>query len=164
MSYDLMVFDPDAAPLDREEFIAWYHEEAKWSEGHRYDDPKVCPRNLRAWFLEIIKEFPPLNGPYAARRSHEPKPTDYSIGKSVIYSAFPWSHSRDAYHAVFELAKKHGVGFFDVSGFEGQVWLPDPEGGLVCIHAEREPANPEESTAQEKEGLDALGEQLFRDP
>ena len=95
--------------------------------------------------LEMIKEFPALNGPYADEISDNPKQTDYCIGKSVIYSAFNWSPSRDAYHAVFELARKHGVGFYDVSGVEGQVWVPDSKGGYACIHAGREPLTPEEA-------------------
>ena len=41
MSYDLMVFDPEAAPVDRHAFMEWYEAQAEWSEDHSYDDPSV---------------------------------------------------------------------------------------------------------------------------
>jgi len=31
---------------------------------------------------------------------------------------------------TFELAKKHELGFFDVSSPSGAVWLPDGQGGF----------------------------------
>ena len=145
MSYDLMVFNPDAAPRDRAEFISWYREQAKWGEEHSYNDPKVCSQTLRAWFLEIIEEYPAMNGPYRVEISDNPRLTDYCIGQSVIYSAFAWSQSRGAYRKVFELARKHGVGFYDVSSPEGQVWVPDSKGNYTCIHADPvEPLTSEE--------------------
>jgi hypothetical protein len=55
MSYDLAVFDPHAPPPNHEGFMAWYKEQTKWGEGHRYDDPKVTTPALRDWFLEMIK-------------------------------------------------------------------------------------------------------------
>ena len=89
-----------------------------------------------------------MNGPYAVRRledPYNPKVTDHCIGQSVIYSAFRWSQCRGAYSTVFELARKHGIGFYDVSGAEGQVWLPDSKGDFVCVHSDpREPLSPEE--------------------
>ena len=141
MSYDLMVFDPEAAPRDREDFMSWYREQTEWIEDHNYDDPAVSGPKLRAWFLDIAEKFPAMNGPYASDDSDDPTVTDYSIGRSVIYSAFAWSQCNDAYQTVFELAKKHELGFFDASGVEGQVWCPDTEGNFACIHA-----SPRQST------------------
>jgi hypothetical protein len=162
MSYDLMVFDPDVAPRDRDEFIAWYREQTKWGEGHSYNDPNISSQALRSWFLEMIKGFPALNGPYADEISDNPKQTDYCIGKSVIYSAFNWSQCRDAYRAVFELARKHDVGFYDVSGDEGQVWVPDSKGGYACIHAGREPLTPEEAVEDRARTRDSIKEFVKR--
>src|SRR4051812_27531703 len=41
VSYDLMVFEPAAAPKDRQSFIEWYHDQTNWTELHSYDDPKA---------------------------------------------------------------------------------------------------------------------------
>lgn len=105
-----------------------------------------------------------MNGPYAVRTPDNPKLTDHCIGQSVIYSAFNWSQCRDAYRAVFELARKHSIGFYDVSGEEGQVWLPDSKGDFVCVHSDpREPLSPEEAAeveAQRKEAMEKLVEML----
>ncbi|MGC5776748.1 hypothetical protein [Paenibacillus pabuli] len=38
MSYDLMVFDPAKAPVDKASFMRWYGEQTKWSDDHSYSD------------------------------------------------------------------------------------------------------------------------------
>ena len=42
----------------------------------------------------------------------------------MIYCSFAWSKADLAYRIVFELAPKHGVGFFDVSSQDSKLWLP----------------------------------------
>jgi len=125
MSYDLAVFDPSAPPPNHAGFLAWYKEQIKWGEGHSYDDPKITTPALRDWFLEMIKTYPALNGPYASEANIDNlKTTDYSVGRTMIYAGFGWSQMEGAYRSVFFLANKHRVGFFDVSADDGQVWLP----------------------------------------
>jgi hypothetical protein len=123
MSYDLMVFDPDAAPRDRESFMAWYEEQTEWSEDHGYNDPVVSTSSLQAWFREMIQFFPAMNGPYAVD-SDASEVADYSVGRTVIYSAFAWSVAEQAYDKTRELAIKHRVGFFDVSSDDGEILFP----------------------------------------
>lgn len=131
MSYDLMVFSPKAVPSDRDEFLKWYRTQTAGTEGHTYNDPEVSTPELRAWFLEIIKTHPPMNGPYRSEDIDDPKVTDYSVGKSAIYAAFAWSQAESAFKTMFSLAEKHKVGFFDVSSTNGGVWLPDSKGRYV---------------------------------
>lgn len=127
MSYDLMVFEPGAAPRERTEFMAWYRQQIAWTEDHEYDDPGVSSPLLQAWFSEMIQSFPAMNGPLASDDDDDdPRITDHCIGKDVIYSAFAWSCAEDAYNTMRELAIKHKVGFFDVSAVgEGEILFPD---------------------------------------
>jgi hypothetical protein len=125
MSYDLMVFDPSAAPRDPGDFMRWYESQTKWSEGHSYDDPAVTSPPLQAWFHEMRTFFPPMNGPNASR-ADDPTVTDHCIGRHVIYSAFAWSVAESAYLKMRELAVKHRLGFYDVSGNEGEIFFPPP--------------------------------------
>ena len=130
MSYDLMVFDPAAAPREREEFMQWYDVQTEWAEDHEYDDPAVTTPALRAWFLEMIETFPAMNGPYGGDEDDDdyfdnPHVSDYCIGKSVIYTAFAWSVADEAYETVCTLAAKHGVGFFDVSSDDAEIRFPN---------------------------------------
>lgn len=130
-----MVFEPDAAPREREAFLEWYDQQTEWSEGHSYNDPAVCSPKLRAWFMEIVQQFAPMNGPLSRRdlsSGDASAVTDYSVGKHVIYAAFAASRGQQAYDAVFELSRKHEVGFFDVSD-NGEVWLP-VNGEYVLAH------------------------------
>ena len=131
MSYDLMVFDHSKAPNTYEEFMVWYFEQTKWSEPHDYMSSSVTSPLLRSWFMEMKDTFPPMNGEYSPTddqldedESLEPRLTDYCIGTCVIYMAFAWSQIEPAYNLVTQLASKHGLGFFDVSGDES-VTLPD---------------------------------------
>ncbi|MEM7205791.1 MAG: hypothetical protein AAF628_36390 [Planctomycetota bacterium] len=119
MSYDLMVFDHDAAPRDRPGFMGWYDQQTEWSEDHSYDDPAVCGEPLRAWFLDIIVQFPAMNGPHASGQDDDATVTDYSVGTKVIYAAFAWSQAEAARAAVLRLAERHRVGFFDASADVG---------------------------------------------
>ena len=135
MSYDLMVFDAVAAPHERPAFIQWYQKEAEWSEDHSYDDPKVTTPALRAWYEEIRKTYPNMNGPGAPKvedlmvRGFEDRLGDYSICRHLIYVAFPWSKAEEAYPLVRVLAVKYGVGFYDVSGDDGdgEIHFPGQE-------------------------------------
>ncbi len=135
MSFDLMVFDPGAAPSSGpEEFLAWYDEQTEWSEDHDYDDPVVCSEPLRMWFTDIVSEFPMMNGPLATEAVEDhPQPADYSIGKNIIYAAFSWSSADAAHERVFALARKYKLGFFDITAQTGGVWLPTKDGGYEMV-------------------------------
>lgn len=130
MSYDLMVFAPDAAPAKkRDPFLAWYDQQAEWEEGHGYDDPVVSTPALRAFYQELIENFP-------AQLEDEGPGTDFTIGKAVIYMTFEWDRVDEAYETVFRLASKHALGFFDVSSDLAETWLPDGKGGLYIGHSD----------------------------
>ena len=124
MSYDLMVFEPTAAPRSRTDFMDWYDHQTEWAEGHSYNDPVVCSPSLRAWFLEMIQSFPAMNGPYASGDIESSIVTDYSIGRDMIYAAFAWSQVDPAFQTMATLARKHGIGFFDVSADDGAIVFP----------------------------------------
>lgn len=136
MSYDLMVFLPESAPVDRNEFLDWYDNQTEWDEGHSYDDPSVTAASLRNLFKELVTIFPALNGPYAIAELPEDESSlaDYCIGKQVIYIGFSWDKVDQAYSELHRLAAKHKVGFFDVSSDSGAVWLPCADGRLELAH------------------------------
>ena len=132
MSYDLMMFDPFVPPTDRTGFLAWFNEQTKWTEDRNYDDPAGTAKALHAWFLEMIERFPAMNGPFAKDDYDDPKITGYTIGTTMIYIDFRWSVLQDAYKTTLEMAMKHGLGFFDVSAEDGQVWMPSDAGYRIA--------------------------------
>lgn len=136
MSYDLMVFLPESAPVDKQEFSDWYEAQTEWDEDHSYDDPSVTAPSLNSLFKEIVTTFPALNGPYATDEELEDESSlaDYCIGKDVIYIAFSWDKVEQAYSELHRLAAKHKVGFFDASSDSGTVWLPAADGQLRISH------------------------------
>ncbi len=70
-------------------------------------------------------EYAPAPERFNEDEDLESHTVDYSIGKDVIYAAFAWSTAEEAYDLTQKLAKKHDVGFFDVSGDDGDIILPD---------------------------------------
>jgi hypothetical protein len=129
VSYDLMVFDPEKAPRDRAAFKDWYAHQAEWTEDVSNGDLEVTTPALRSWYQAIRQTFPNMNGPGAADDEHIDSAADYSIGRHVIYAAFPWSQAEDVYPLVRRLAVEHRVGFYDVSGDEGdgEIYFPGDE-------------------------------------
>src|ERR1700760_4171030 len=126
MSYDLMVFEPDAAPASHAEFLDWYAEQTKWGEAHGYDDPALSSANLRAWFENMVEIFPPMHGSFAKepRAAGEASSSDYAIGADFIYVSFAWSVEEAAYMTVSRLAEKYRLGLFNASSSGEEVWLP----------------------------------------
>lgn len=144
MSYDLMVFAPEAAPKKREPFLAWHEEQTELGEDHSYADPAVTTPALQAFYADIVRTFPAM--PLDEREDEDDgdddendddsTDTDYTIGKGFIYMSFPWGQIDDAHATVTRLAGQHGVGFFDVSSDIGETWLPDGKGGLYIAHTD----------------------------
>ena len=137
MSYDLAVFDPRPELRDRATFEDWYDERTEWEDELDYNDPANTTPSLQGWFHEMRQVFAPLNGPFAPADAGEgatDKLADYTIGPDIIYVAFSWSSTEEAYELCLRLADKHGVGFLDASGPEGAAWFPSPVGPLEVVH------------------------------
>ncbi|MFD2368377.1 hypothetical protein [Pseudoduganella sp. GCM10020061] len=132
MTFDLMVFAPEAAPAKRAAFLDWYEQQTDWSDDQAYDDPAHSAPALQAFYADLGAEFPP-----APADSDEPTGTEYIICPALIYMTFlDWDKIDRAHEAVFALAARHGLGFFDVSSDLAEVWLPDNKGGLRIAHSE----------------------------
>ncbi|GAA4770744.1 hypothetical protein GCM10023219_16800 [Stakelama sediminis] len=120
MSYDLVVFDPDVAPRERGAFNAWFAAQLEWAEDRDYSDPAGTHANLLRFYQEMRKHYPAMNGPDATQDDDEiDRSADYCIGMSFIYATFPWSLAEDIYPVFRNLSVECGVGFYDVSGDEG---------------------------------------------
>ena len=130
-----MVFEPGAVPPTHEEFLEWYARQTRWSEDHGYNDPELTSEHLRAWFLEIIQIFPPMNrelGP-SELAEDEASSSDYAIGTEFIYASFAWSKAESAYMIVSRLAEKFHLGLFNASSSGEEVWVPE-DGQMTLAH------------------------------
>jgi hypothetical protein len=132
MSYDLFVFRKEAAPGKRDDFLEWFKNQTEWNTEHSYGDPAITSKELMNLFLEMIKTFPAMNGPYTNDDTYNDFFTDYSIGRNFIYAAFSRSLADKAYHSMVELAEKHDVGFFEVTSESGDIFFPE-NGKLIAI-------------------------------
>jgi hypothetical protein len=118
MSYDLLAFDPNVAPRDREAFKEWWAVQAQWGEDHGYNDPSVTTPELQRFYGLMTSDFQDI-GSLSDEEDVGSRTSDYSIGKSVIYVAFPWPEADLAYNKFRESAVQSGVGFYEVSTDQG---------------------------------------------
>jgi len=139
MSYDLMVFEPEAAPKSHHDFMEWYFQLTKWNDGP-YDDPKQTSARLRAWVQGMQRTFPDMNTPEAEIHLQDDDGVlaDYTIGRQFVYAGFAWSKAVVAAGEAERLAKLHAMGFFDVSSNGEEVWLP-VHGTLELAHQKKRP-------------------------
>ena len=141
MSCDLMVFDPVAAPRTHPAFLNWYDEHTQWPKGPDYYDPSNTTPALRSWFMDMIKTFPSLNGPFADEKEEEEDPNtiDYTIEANLIYCSFSCKVGDEVDKAMRSLAEKHQVGFFNCMSPDGGIFFP--ENGQL-----KEIGHPDENT------------------
>ena len=94
----MMVFEPGAVPEgNHAAFADWYGRQTKWREDHGYDDPALSSDHLRAWFEDIVRIFPPMNGPYAILRLPENEAFEHGLRhrrRLRFYASFAWSQGR----------------------------------------------------------------------
>ena len=137
MSYDLLVLDKHKRFQLGDEFLAWYDQVMKWDEDIDYNDYRHATPSLQSWFLEMKDIVRPMNGEFAPPDDEidagDFLEADYAIGKEHIYVAFAWSDAERVYPLVKELAKKHDVAFFDVSGSGDLIY---PDGTILNISPE----------------------------
>jgi hypothetical protein len=139
MSYDLMVFEPDAAPIDYAAFLAWFAEQMQCGEDHGYDNPAEASERLRAWLREMLNVFPSGADPF-----YEDEPVDldedsysgYSIGREMIYVIFVPVKAELARQTAFDLAAKYGLGLLEPSSEHAEMWRP--ESGKLVLAGEKE--------------------------
>ena len=137
MSYDLAVLDKHKRFKTEDEFLKWYDQVMEWAEDIDYNDYRNATLSLQSWFLEMKDIVRPMNGEFALPDeevdSGDFMEADYAIGKEHIYVAFAWSDAERVYPLVKELAKKHDVAFFDVSGSGDLIY---PDGTILNIQSE----------------------------
>lgn len=136
MSYDLVVFEPGAAPVDRNGFLAWYTEVARLGDGTLACNSAATAPILQAWYRDMIKAFPALIGPDApaVRERDDERIAEYRFGPNAIFASFQWEVSRKVQLQALRLARSHGVGLFDACGATCAVWAPTEKGYYGVVH------------------------------
>lgn len=152
MSYDLMVFEPGAAPQERQQFLDWYQGLTQWSEGHDYNDPANSSVTLQGWYRDMISRFPAMNGPDGVSDDDPALDsglvTGYTCARTAIYLDFRWSVAREAYDQTLTAAAIHRIGFFDVSADDGTVWFPTADGYRILHGGNSDDRKTEQTLAE----------------
>ena len=110
MSYDLLIFEPDSATDD--DFPRWWEQVvAQWDEPQGFSAIDGSTPAIRSFFRELIRTFPPINGPYAltdeevdAREAEGLPIGDYVIGADFIYAGVGWSDANALVKIVGQMA------------------------------------------------------------
>lgn len=116
MSYDIMLVDHRQRFRTYKEFIAWYNDSVE----NQDSDYKVTTPNLQQWFLDIKDTLRPFNGDFSPRDEEldcgEFPEAEYGFGKEFIYLELAQANREKALEIVMDLARKHHLAYFDISG------------------------------------------------
>ena len=120
MSYDIMIFEP--AAVSDEDFPQWWERVSRWEEPRDYDTTEGSTPAIRSFYRDLIRAFPPLNGPDALseeeleEREAEGLPVaDYTIGADYIYIGVGWSDADALVKIVGQMAWTHRLAVAYVS-------------------------------------------------
>ena len=109
MSYDILIFEPDA--VTDEGFPQWWEQVSRWEELRDYDTTEGSTPAIRAFYRDLIRAFPPFNGPDALsdaeleEREEQGLPVaDYTIGADYIYIGVGWSDANALVKIVGQMA------------------------------------------------------------
>ena len=130
MSYDILIFEPDA--VTDEDFPQWWEQVSRWEEPRDYDTTEGSTPAIRAFYRDLIRAFPPFNGPDAlsddevdARLGQGLPVADYTIGEDLVYVGVSWSAANALVTTVSELAWTHRLAVAYVSDDGAIVRPPD---------------------------------------
>ena len=120
MSYDILIFEPDV--VTDEDFPQWWEQVSRWEEPRDYDTTEGSTPAIRAFYRDLIRAFPPFNGPDALseeeleEREAEGLPVaDYTIGADYIYIGVGWSDADALVKIVGQMAWTHRLAVAYVS-------------------------------------------------
>ena len=109
MSYDILIFEPDA--VTDEDFPQWWEQVSRWEEPRDYYTTEGSTPAIRSIYRDLIRAFPPYNGPDALseeeleERENEGLPVaDYTIGADYIYISVGWSDANALVKIVGQMA------------------------------------------------------------
>ena len=109
MSYDILIFEPDV--VTDEDFPQWWEQVSRWEEPRDYDTTEGSTPAIRAFYRDLIRAFPPFNGPDALsdaeleeREAKELPVADYTIGADYIYIGVGWSDANALVKIVGQMA------------------------------------------------------------
>ena len=130
MSYDILIFEP--AAVSDEDFPQWWEQISRWEEPRDYDTTEGSTPAIRSFYRDLIRAFPPLNGPDAltddevdAHLAQGLPVTDYTIGADFIDVGCSWSAADALVMAVGELAWTHRLAVAYVSDDSSIVRPPE---------------------------------------
>ena len=109
MSYDILIFEPDV--VTDEDFPQWWEQVSRWEEPRDYDTTEGSTPAIRAFYRDLIRAFPPFNGPDALsdaeledREAKGLPVADYTIGADYIYIGVGWSDANALVKIVGQMA------------------------------------------------------------
>lgn len=109
MSYDILIFEPDA--VTDEGFPQWWDRVSQWEEPRHYDSIERATPAIRSFYRDLVRTFPPFNGPDAlsddevdARLAQGLPVADYTIGADYIYISVGWSDANALVKIVGQMA------------------------------------------------------------
>jgi hypothetical protein len=143
VSYDIIAFENEAAPLDRLEFLDWIARAFRTVDGHHGADIATLPLGLQAWHREMRQHFPHAYDPHAYPPGtyQAGKHASYRFSKHAVRVSVDWDDTAPAFYRAKKAAMSCRVGLFEASGVDSAVWMFSRKKRFEIVHtANREAA------------------------
>ncbi|MBI1362069.1 MAG: hypothetical protein GC155_17470 [Alphaproteobacteria bacterium] len=136
MSYDLVAFDPAAAPRERTAFLGWI--KTALSETPSAGDPAAAAPELWAWRNDMSQTFPAADAPGAfdPYSPSETRNASYRFANKLVIASLHWDVSGQAIYQARRSAQAHRIGLFDASGTDRCVWMVSGRGRFEIVHSD----------------------------
>ncbi|MDO4277970.1 MAG: hypothetical protein Q4C69_03980 [Lachnoclostridium edouardi] len=120
MSYYVIVYDRENVFHSKADLLSQVEKEKNTKEKSDFEDYQKASEDLRAWFLEMIKNFPPARGEFSPEKEKVENNeelrmhlTDYFVSSHMIYAAFHPSVRKQAGDVAKKLTMVYDLGFYD---------------------------------------------------
>ena len=131
MSFDVMVFDPDIAPYDKDRFRDWCEAETGEQAPQSNYTPEIAEKDaFRDFYGQMREVFTPFNGsddvvlPPDAPQIRILRTCEYFFRPHSVYMCFRWPAQDFARAACSTFAKELDLGLFLISSKYPQARFP----------------------------------------
>lgn len=140
MAYDLYAFDLFAAPRDRHDFLDWISRTFRSIDGSLGGDASRTTTALQAWHRDMAQTFPGKRDPHAFDIDGviNAKFASYRFAQSAVQANFEWQSAGPALQRAKRSAQALGLGLFEASGHDGNVWMVSGRGRWEVVHSQND--------------------------
>ena len=162
MGLNILFFELDKVPHTTRGFLDWVSEVTEWGGDYDFNDPETTSPRLRGFLLDLVKEYPPMNGDYGpsmeerkAKGIENRQESDYSIAPDCLYADFEFDaiddgdEEFDFNEVLIDLTDTHEISYYlfdeSIQTPETTIHLSEEEPDKDFFSKEKQENDPSQS-------------------